>query len=290
MDLRDGHAQAITFEAIDGLQLHERKWLPEGDAKAVVALVHGGAEHAGRYAHVADFLNRHGYALAAFDLRGHGRSEGRRMFVSTFEQYLDDMERFVRCLSRTGPELPLFVLGHSMGGAIATLFALTRPVKIDGLMLSGPTLQMGQDISSPLKIKLAKMLAELLPRLPVGTLPADRISRDKAVVRRYEADPLVYRGGVPAATAAIIMQALQQIEEQEVELRVPLLLMHGTADRMANPEGTKRLYQRAGSDDKTLKLYEGYYHEVLNEPGKERVMEDLLTWMEERLPDDEGMA
>jgi alpha-beta hydrolase superfamily lysophospholipase len=276
-----------TFEAADGLQLYERRWLPaEGvlkssDPRSVVALVHGATEHSGRYAHLADFLNRHGYVVAAFDLRGHGRSEGRRMFAASFEQYLDDLDRFLSRLRQAWPACSLFLLGHSMGGAIATRFALMRPEKVDGLMLSGPTLQLGTDIS-PLKATLATLVARLLPRLPVEKLNAAHISRDEAVVRRYKADPLVFRGGIPAATAAAVIGALQRIEETEDELRVPLLLMHGTADQMADPEGSKRLYRRAGSKDKTLRLYEGYYHEVLNEPGKEQVMEDLLTWMEER--------
>ena len=289
MDLQDARIHEATFEAADGLQLYERRWLPEGNAKAVVALVHGGAEHAGRYAHVADFLNRHGYALAAFDLRGHGRSEGPRMLVRSAEEHLDDAEHFLGRLRQKWPHSPLFLLGHSLGGTIATLFVLTRPVEVDGLILSGPLLRLGEDFS-PVKIKLAKLLGRLLPRLPVEKLNATYISRDEAVVRRYETDPLVYRGGIPARSAAAIIPAFQRIEVEEVGLRVPLLVLHGTDDRLADVEGSKRLYRRAGSDDKTLKLYEGFYHEVLNEPEKERVMEDLLAWLEARLDEGEGAS
>ena len=288
MDPENVRTHETTFEAADGLQLHERRWLPEGDAKAVVALLHGGAEHTGRYAHVANFLNHHGYAVAAFDLRGHGRSEGQRMFGSA-EEHLDDVERFLGRLRHTWPQSPLFLFGHSMGGTIATLLVLTRPVEVAGLVLSGPLLRLGENLS-PLKIGVAKLLGRLLPRLPVEKLDATYISRDEGVVRRYEADPLVYHGGIPARPAADLLPALRRIEAEEVGLRVPLLLLHGADDRLADMEGSKRLYRRAGSDDKTLKLYEGYYHEVLNEPGKERVMEDLLEWLESRLDGGESAA
>ena len=281
MDSQNARTHEATFEAADGLQLHERRWLPEGDAKAVVALVHGGTEHAGRYAHVAAFLNRHGYAVGAFDLRGHGRSEGRRLFVRSSEEHLDDAERFLDRLRQSWPRGPLFLFGHSMGGTVATLLVLTRPVEVDGLILSGPFLSLGEGFS-PLKIRAAKLLGRLLPHMPVEKLKAAYISRDEAVVRRYEADPLVYRGGIPARSAAAIIPAFRRIEAEEEGLRVPLLVLHGTDDRLADVEGSKRLYRRAGSADKTLKLYEGFYHEVLNEPEKEQVMEDLLKWLEAR--------
>ena len=289
MDPENARTHEATFEAADGLQLFERRWLPKGDAKAVVALVHGGAEHSGRYAHVAAFLNGHGYALAAYDLRGHGRSEGPRMLVRSAEKHLDDAERFLGRLRQTWPQRPLFLLGHSLGGAIATLLVLARPVEVDGLVLSGPFLQLGEDLS-PLRIGAAKVLGRLLPRLPVEKLDATYISRDEAVVRGYEADPLVYHGGIPARSAAAIIPAFQRIEAEEVGLRVPLLVLHGTDDRLADVEGSKRLYRRAGSEDKTLKLYEGFYHEVLNEPEKERVMEDLRAWLEAHLRGDESPA
>lgn len=274
-------AHETTIQTADGLQLHVRWWPLDGNAKAVIALVHGAAEHVGRYAKLVAALNERGYAVAGFDLRGHGRSEGPRLLVRSFDRYVDDAERFLQHVSDELPGRPLFVFGHSMGGMIATLLVLTRQPNTEGLILSGPVLQVGEHFSS-LTIRLAKLLGRLLPGLPLDRVNPEDLSRDESVVRTYEADPLVHHGWIPAGTGAAVIRAIQRIEREEISLQVPLLLLHGTADKLASVEGSKRLYRNAASHDKTLKLYEGYYHEVLNERGKDDVLADLLSWLEER--------
>ena len=268
-----------TFEAADGLRLYEQSWMPDGEPKAVVALIHGAAEHSGRYAHLAAFLKHHGYGLAGYDLRGHGRSAGRRMFVRSFHEHVDDAMIFLSRLDHR----PVFLLGHSMGGTAAALLALTRTPRINGLVLSGPLLEVGGDFS-PLKVHAVKILGRILPRLPVEKLDSGSISRDAHVVAQYENDPLVYHGSIPAATAAAGVRAIGEIKRREQDLELPVLVMHGTTDRLAGVEGSKRFYRRVRSDDKTLKLYEGLYHEIFNEPEKERVMEDLLEWLQAHAP------
>ncbi len=269
-----------TFESRDGLKLFEQWWSPGGTTKAVVVIVHGYGEHSNRYLHVADGLIRNGYAVSTFDLRRHGQSEGQpRTFVRSFDEHPDDLAEYLDRVRDRHPGLPLFLFGHSMGGTITTLFTMTRQPDIRGLLLSGATLKLS-DKYSPALIALAKIVSLLLPKLPLLKLDAGAVSRDPEVVSAYESDPLVYRGGVPARTGAEMNRAMEQIQRGMEAVAVPLLIMHGTTDLLTDPEGSSQLYDRAGSGDKELKLYEGLYHEILNEPEKERVLADMVDWLE----------
>jgi alpha-beta hydrolase superfamily lysophospholipase len=270
------------FEATDGLRLFEQWWRPEGEPKAVVAIVHGYGEHSGRYIHVAEHLVRHGYAVDAFDLRGHGRSEGARCFIRSFDEHLVDVDSFLRRVRERVPGKPVFLLGHSMGGAIVTMFAITRQPDVRGVILSGAGLKISASVS-PLMVGIVRFLGGIFPKLPTLKLDSSLISRDPEVVKRYDNDPLVHRGGVPARTGAELFQAIKHIQAQMETVTLPLLIMHGTVDALADPEGSKELYARARSSDKTLKLYEGLYHEVLNEPEKAQVLADVVQWLDAHL-------
>ncbi len=270
------------FKTADDLNLFEQWWRPEEKPKATVIIVHGYAEHSTRYTHVAEHLVNNGYAIETFDLRGHGQSEGKRAFVRSFDEYLGDLEQFLERVRQRRKAKNTFLLGHSMGGAIVSLFAITRKPDIKGLILSGPALKISDDIS-PLLVRLSSIIGTFLPKLPTIKLDSSGISRDPEVVRRYDNDPLVYRGGIPARTGAEITGATKVIQAQMESISLPLLILHGTDDRLADPEGSKSLYQHAQSKDKTLKLYEGYYHEVMNEPEKEMVLGDIVEWMERHL-------
>ena len=256
-----------TFPAADGLTLFERHWLPDGSPRADVVIVHGYAEHSGRYEHVGTLLAERGYAVHAFDLRGHGQSAGRRVFVRSAGEYLDDLDAFL-ARSRT-PGRPLFLLGHSMGGTIVTLAVVERAPPLDGLVLSGPALT--PNGTSPLMARIVQVLGRFLPRLRLRQLDAAAVSRDPAVVAAYESDPLVDRGKMYAGTAAAMMRAMRAIDRGATRIETPLLVMHGTEDRLADPQGSRSLHDRASSPDKTLRLYAGLHHEIFNEPEQREV-------------------
>lgn len=273
-------AEERTSQAADGLVLFERSWLPP--RKSVIVIVHGYAEHSGRYDHVARRLVARGHGVHAFDLRGHGRSEGRRAYARSLDEHVADLEAFLARIHEGEPALPLFLLGHSMGGSIVALLLISGCEGVDGAILSGAALQLRHGLSR-MVLGIISFLGRLAPRLPLGRLGSEKISRDPAVVERYDSDPLVYRGRMAAGTASALIRATQAIDAQMEAITLPLLILHGTSDELTDPDGSRELYRRAGSVDKTLRLYDGLYHEVLNEPEKERVLADILDWLEARV-------
>jgi alpha-beta hydrolase superfamily lysophospholipase len=260
------------------LRLFEQWWLPaKGEVKAVLVIVHGLKDHSTRYVAFADRLAQHGYAVHAFDLRGHGSSEGARGYVRNFDEYVQDLDTFVGRVRRA--DRPLFVLGHSMGGAIATDWVLTKKPPLAGLILSGAALE--ADVSGFTK-GVTRVLGVLLPGLAILSLDLDKFSRDPRVVEQCKKDPLVDQGNGTARTAAQLLGAIGFIGEHMEEVSVPLLAMHGGADEITPPEGSRELVRRAQSADKTLKIYDGLYHDLLHEPEKEQVMADVVAWMDAR--------
>ena len=266
-----------------GLTLATRRWTPYARPKATVALVHGIGEHSGRYAHVATHLMLHDLAVHAFDLRGHGRSEGEpRAYVESFDEYVGDLDRFLREV-RGQQRGPLFLYGHSLGGGIAARYVIEHGTDgLDGLILSSAALQIPSDLS-PILQKLAGTVSRFAPTLPTTKLDTSLLSHDPAVVRAYENDPLVYSGGVRARVGHEILRNTEIIQQHPEAFALPLYLFHGTADQITDPDGSRWLYEHAPTDDKTLKLYEGLYHETHNEPERERVLDDLTAWIEARL-------
>jgi len=274
--------QAGLFHAADGIQLLEQTWQPRR-VSGVVALVHGVAEHTGRYDQLAHDLCAAGYALTAFDLRGHGRSEGQRALVRSFDAHLSDLALFMeRARSRAAGQ-PLFLMGHSMGGQIAALYAIERQPELNGLVLSAPAVCAGLD-APPFLLVLLRALRALAPGLPLLKLRSHGLSQNTGVVATYDSDPLVYRGGLPTATLLAFRDASQRIQAQLGRLTLPLLVLQGLADPIVPPEGSRALMQAVGSSDKTLHLYEGMLHEVLNEPRRDQVVADLLAWLSAHCP------
>lgn len=267
------------LSTFDGLSLFVRRRRPQGRMpRGRVAIVHGYAEHSGRYERLVERLLAAGLAASQFDLRGHGRSEGPRGFVRDFENYVDDLERFIALERDLDSLLPMFVLGHSMGGLVAARWAVSRAAPISGLLLSGAALKINERIHPWLQ-RLSEPIGRLAPRLPTVRIDAEALSRDPEVVRNFRDDPLAFHGRMPARTGAEMVRASKLIGGQFVKLSLPVLFMHGTADRLADPEGSRLACQHASSADKTLKLYSGLYHEIFNEPEREQVFDDLVGWL-----------
>lgn len=267
--------------------------------RATVALVHGLAEHASRYAALAARLNAAGIELLAIDLRGHGRAPGKRVSIQRFDDYLLDAQALLDAAAASGA--PLFLMGHSMGGEIAALYAIEqlgeriderldeqrdgpldrRAPALRGLILSSPALAPGRDVPRWM-LTLSQIISRVWPTFPALKIDAALLSRDPSVVDANRADPLVHHGAVPARTGAEILLAMTRIERGRSALRVPLLIYHGTADKLTEPDGSRDFGQHAGSPDKTLTLYEGSFHETMNDLDRDRVIDALIAWIDAR--------
>jgi acylglycerol lipase len=257
-------------------------WLPRGLARAVVVIVHGIHEHSGRYAHVGTRLAAAGFAVYAADHRGHGRSGGRRANIERMALIVADLSSFVRFAAERHAGLPVFMVGHSLGGLIALYWATEPGTSLAGLVVSGPAVEVM--VGSALQRRLASVLSALVPNLGVAAVDAEeKISRDPEVVRAYREDPLVYRGKIKARTGAEILATLESLPARLSRLSVPLLLLHGTDDRICALTGTEMVHDTVSSADKTLRRYRGLYHEVFNEPEREAILTDVISWLTRHL-------
>jgi acylglycerol lipase len=261
-----------------GVPIYHQTWLPAADPVGVVVIAHGFAEHGGRYAGVAERLVAAGYAVRAADHRGHGRSGGRRTSVVRFADYVADLNTVLSACRKQWPSLQIFVVGHSMGGLVALSLAVTHPESLDALVVSAPAACPGEVSRST--IILGKVLSRAVPDLGVLKLPLNRISRDPAVVAAYNADPLVFPTRIRARLGAEMLETMEQVSDGLAGLRLPLLVMQGTEDGLVDPGCGPMVYGRAGSPDKTLKMYDGLWHEIFNEPERDIVLGDLVSWLD----------
>lgn len=271
-----------SFEGFGGVRIVYDVWTPAIPPRAVVVLSHGFGEYARRYDYVAQRFEEAGLVTYALDHRGHGRSGGKRMLVRSTSEYTADFDTLVRIATREHPGLKCVVLGHSMGGGIVFAYGVERPDNYDLMVLSGPTVA-AQDQVSPLLAAAAKVLGVLVPGLPVQELEVDAISRDPAVVAAYKNDPLVYHGKVPAGVGRALLQVGETMPQRAPALTAPLLVVHGSDDRLVPVSGSRRLVECVGSTDVELKVYPGLYHEVFNEPERDQVIEDVVSWILKRL-------
>lgn len=247
--------------------------------KASIVIIHGLGEHCLRYAHVAEALNKIGMNVYTFDFRGHGQSEGTRALVDTHE-YRQDLEKFYLTIPKT---LPVFLLGHSMGGLIGLQFLFfVKRLDIKGVVLTGPAIAAGADIS-PFTRLLVRFLGKYFPKLKTQKLDPNSTSRDPEMVNSYATDPLIYHDGTRAGTGRELLRAIAEIKTQFKDFDYPVLLMHGEADKITNPEGSKSLFNESISADKTLKIWDGAYHEILNETNRKEVIEMMTDWLKKRL-------
>jgi len=267
----------------DGEALYRCGWIPEGTLRAQCTLLHGYAEHCHRYDALVRALNDAGVAVFGHDHKGHGRSAGRRSYITGFRSLVPDAVTTLRWAAERAPGVPRLLFGHSMGGALAALVAMEHAELVDLLMISSPSVKVSEDIS-PFLQKISGVVGTLLPLIPAARLDPELVSRDPEVVADYLADPLVYNGGVLARTGHSLLSTERLVLERANLLKTPFIVMHGSADGLAEPTGSQVLHERATSDDKTLKIYDGLYHEIFNEPEQAEVRADLLAWIEQRLP------
>lgn len=261
-----------------GSRIAWRAWLPETSTRGVIVLVHGVAEHSGRYAHVGKRFADAGFAVYALDHIGHGKSAGRNANIGSMDGAADNVASMLDIATREHPSVPRFLVGHSMGSLITLYLATRAPIDVAGIVLSAPPLDI--DAGSPLQRLLAPLLSRFAPNLGVLKLDSSQISRDPAVVRAYDNDPLVFRGKLPARTGAEILQTTAFVKQHLDRLRLPLLVLHGTADAIAAPSSSDLIERGAASKDLTVIRYEGLYHEVFNEPEQDRVLGDVVRWLE----------
>lgn len=267
-----------SFRGEREVEIHWQAWLPTGASRAAVVIAHGVSEHSGRYAHVGERLAATGYAAYAVDHRGHGRSGGDRVMIDRFRYVIADLDAFVSIVGDRDPRLPLYLLGHSMGGGISLGYALEHESRLDGLLLSGP-LSNG-DAANAVQRFAASTLSRFLPKLGIFPVDSATVSRDPAVVEAYDNDPLVDRRNLPARTVAELTENVSTFADRVGSLSLPVLLMHGTDDALVPFEGSERLFERIGSADKTFERYEGLYHEILNEPEQDQVIDDIIRWLD----------
>lgn len=267
------------FVGAAGGQVYWQGWVPAGDVAGVVVLVHGLGEHGGRYAHVGRHFAGAGYATYAADHRGHGKSDGVKGNLNRMSEVVTDLETMIRSTAQRHPGAPMFLYGHSMGGLITLAYLTGHPAELRGAILSASAVDIA--VGSALERMAAPVLSAIAPNLGVLKLDATMMSRDPEVVRDYDNDPLNYRGKTRVRTGAEILATVEKVKRDLGSITLPLLVMHGSADKITSPTTAQLLADKVSAKDLTVKIYDGYYHELHNEPDKETVFADILRWLKE---------
>ena len=260
-----------------GISLFWQGWLPATPPAGVVLICHGLGEHSGRYGTVVDVLVPAGWAVYGLDLRGHGRSTGRRAHLRSYADWIADLDTFRRSVVARHPGLPVFLLGHSMGGQIALAYAVEQQGELAGLALSAPAL--ASTVVSRAVAAVLIPLARVAPTLRPAGIDPTKISKDPDVVAGYRSDPLVHHGNPTLGLSAALFRQFDVLPERARRLALPLLLQHGLADELSDPAGSRRLVDAVGSTDQTVHWYEGLWHEIYHEPERAGPLADLRNWL-----------
>jgi acylglycerol lipase len=275
---------AVGEERIDGaegLQIFIRSWRPETQARGVVVICHGVNSHSGYYGWAAEQFVASGLAVYALDLHGRGKSDGERFYLEKIGDYVDDVDAVVTLAKSREPGLPVFLLGHSAGGVISCVYTLEHQAKLAGLICESFAFQ----VAAPdFALAVVKGLSHIAPHAHVLRLKNEEFSRDPQVVRAMNEDPLIDNEVQPTKTVAELVRADERLKQEFPLITLPVLILHGTADKVTNPKGSQLFYDTAGSTDKTLKLYDGHVHDLLNDIDKEKVMSDIKGWITSHLP------
>lgn len=259
-----------------GGRLFVRSWRPQGAPRAIIALCHGFNSHSGYYRWTADQLVSDGYAVYALDLRGRGKSDGERFYVKDVEEYEADVDALINLAKSREPKLQTFLLGHSAGGVTSVIYTLDYQKELDGLICMG----FAYRVPAPdFAIAALQGLAHIAPHAHVVALKNEDFSREAAAVTAMNEDPLIANETQPTSTMAALAHADERLKKEFGKVTLPVLIMHGKADKVTKWQGSQEFYDKAGSVDKTLKLYEDHYHDMLNDTGKETVIRDIQQWL-----------
>ena len=274
-------AREETFDGVGGLKIFLRAWRPEGKPRAVIVICHGVNSHGGQYGWAAEEFVKGRFAVYALDLRGRGKSEGERFYVENVADYVSDVAGVVKIAKSRDPGVPVFLLGHSAGGVVSSVYALENQTELAGFICESFAFQ----VPAPgFALAAIKGLSHIAPRLPVLKLKNEDFSRDPKAVEALNSDPLTAHEVQPAITVAALVRADERLREEFPLITLPVLIMHGTEDKATVCHGSEFFYQTVGSKDKTLKLYKGHYHDLLNDIGKEGVIADIKAWIDKHLP------
>jgi acylglycerol lipase len=274
-------AREETFEGNGGVSIFLRSWRPDGKPRAVIVICHGVNSHGGQYAWVAEQFVKRGFAVYALDLRGRGKSEGERFYVENVADYVSDVAGVVTIAQLRDPGVPVFLLGHSAGGVVSSIYTIEYQAELAGFICESFAFQ----VPAPgFALAAIKAVSHIAPRLPVLKLKNEDFSRDPKAVEALNSDPLTAHEVQPAITVAALVRADERLRDEFPRITLPVLIMHGTDDKATVCHGSQFFYETVGSKDKTLKLYEGHYHDLLNDIGKEGVMADITAWIDKHVP------
>lgn len=273
------HYKEEKFEGRGGLSIFYRSWRPDNAARAIVVIVPGFNSHGGQYGWAAEQLVADGLAVYAVDLRGRGKSDGERFYVDKFADYVGDVEGLMKIVKQREPGLKVFLLGHSAGGVVSCIYTLEHQAELAGLICES----FAHQVPAPdFALAVLKGLSHIAPHAQVLKLNNEDFSRDPAVVAALNADPLIAHETQPTKTVAEMVRADERLKAEFPLITLPVLILHGTLDKATKPSGSQLFYDTAGSADKTLKLYEGHFHDLLSDLGKEEVMGDITGWIDAR--------
>lgn len=267
-----------TFEGPRGLDIYYQGWLPEGEVKAVLFIVHGLGEYCGRYTNVVNRFVPLGYAVYGLDHIGHGKSGGDREMVKRFEDFAEPLKTYYKLVTAWQPGKPVFIYGHSLGGLITSFHLLDEQASFKGAIISAAGVKVPENISG-MTVFMGKVLSVLAPKTGILGLDTNYLSHDKAVVDTYNADPLVFHGKTPARLAAEMLRAMMRVSAEAARITLPVFILHGSGDKIVDPAASIMLNEKVSSKDKSFKIYEGDYHEVHNELDREVMFKDLETWL-----------
>ena len=274
IQLQKAHEERLDVG--EGLTIFVRSWRPEASARGVVVIVPGFNSHSGYYGWAAEQLVADGLSVYAVDLRGRGQSDGERFYVDRFADYVTDVSAIVSLAKSREPGLPTFLLGHSAGGVVACLYALDYPGELTGFICES----FAHEIPAPdFALAVFKGISHVAPHAHILHLKNEIFSRDPKAVQAMDSDPLIAHETQPTKTLAEMVRADERLRKEFPSITLPVLILHGTADQATKPSGSQHFYDLAGSKDKTLKLYDGHFHDLLNDIDKDVVMADIKTWI-----------